>query len=133
MRALRVGDPMDEATDVGPLATEQGRADLEELVDDAVAQRRHRAVRRRGAPRRGRGWYYPPTVLAGITAGDAHPPRGGLRPGRHALPGRPTSTRPSTLANDTPFGLSSNVWTRDEDEQDASYATWRPAGSSSTA
>src|SRR5207249_5340763 len=38
MSALRVGDPMDEATDLGPLATEQGRADVEELMADAVEQ-----------------------------------------------------------------------------------------------
>ncbi len=36
MKALKVGDPMDEGTDVGPLSSEQGRQDLEELVDDAV-------------------------------------------------------------------------------------------------
>ncbi|WP_055718416.1 aldehyde dehydrogenase family protein, partial [Streptomyces niveiscabiei] len=35
MQALRVGDPLDEETQVGPLASEQGRADLEELVEDA--------------------------------------------------------------------------------------------------
>ncbi|CAO0833290.1 NADP-dependent succinic semialdehyde dehydrogenase OS=Streptomyces microflavus OX=1919 GN=gabD1 PE=4 SV=1 [Streptomyces microflavus] len=36
MRALTVGDPLEETTDVGPLSSEQGRTDLEELVDDAV-------------------------------------------------------------------------------------------------
>ena len=38
MAALRVGDPIDDATDVGPLATESGRDDVEELVDDARAK-----------------------------------------------------------------------------------------------
>jgi Aldehyde dehydrogenase family len=37
MQALRVGDPTDPDTDVGPLATEHGRADVEKLVDEAVA------------------------------------------------------------------------------------------------
>src|SRR6185436_15679048 len=36
MTKLRVGDPMDDAIDIGPLATEAGRVDVEELVDDAV-------------------------------------------------------------------------------------------------
>jgi succinate-semialdehyde dehydrogenase/glutarate-semialdehyde dehydrogenase len=38
MAGLAVGDPMDESTDVGPLATESGRRDIEELVDDARDQ-----------------------------------------------------------------------------------------------
>ena len=38
MGALVVGDPMDEATDVGPLATESGRDDVEAYVEDAVAK-----------------------------------------------------------------------------------------------
>ena len=38
MAALRVGDPMDDGTDVGPLATEQGRDDVDEQVRDAVDQ-----------------------------------------------------------------------------------------------
>jgi succinate-semialdehyde dehydrogenase/glutarate-semialdehyde dehydrogenase len=38
MSALTVGDPMAEGVDVGPLATEQGRADVEELMRDAVGK-----------------------------------------------------------------------------------------------
>lgn len=38
MRDLAVGDPLEESTDIGPLATEQGRTDLEELVDDALGK-----------------------------------------------------------------------------------------------
>ncbi|MEV0978952.1 NADP-dependent succinic semialdehyde dehydrogenase [Streptomyces sp. NPDC049915] len=118
MRALRVGDPMDEDTDVGPLASEQGRDDLEELVDDATRSGAsalcggHR-LRRPELP----GWYYPPTVLAGVTRE--------MRIHREEAFG-PVATlyRASDLdeavliANDSPFGLSSNVWTRDEAEVD---------------
>ena len=65
MAALKVGDPLEEDTEVGPLASEQGRADLEELVDDA--RRSGAAVLCGGERPDGPGWYYPPTVLAGVT------------------------------------------------------------------
>ncbi|MYR62491.1 aldehyde dehydrogenase family protein, partial [Streptomyces sp. SID625] len=65
MRALKMGDPTQEDTEVGPLASERGRADLEELVDDA---RRGGAEVLCGGERPAwPGWYYPPTVLAGVT------------------------------------------------------------------
>ncbi|NJP52936.1 NADP-dependent succinic semialdehyde dehydrogenase [Streptomyces sp. SBST2-5] len=113
MKALRVGDPMEEETDVGPLATEQGRSDLEELVDDAV--RAGAEVLCGGERPEGPGWYYPPTVLSGIDRE--------MRIHREEAFG-PVATlyraadlaEAVLIANDTPFGLSSNVWTRDEAE-----------------
>lgn len=119
MRDLTVGDPLEESTDIGPLASEQGRTDLEELVDDAV---HHGATALCGGGRpeglRGgleRGWFYAPTVLAGITPA--------MRIHREETFG-PVATlyraesldEALELANDTPFGLSSNVWTRDAEE-----------------
>ncbi|MET8634874.1 NADP-dependent succinic semialdehyde dehydrogenase [Streptomyces sp. NPDC004680] len=115
MAALKVGDPMEEETDVGPLSTEQGRADLEELVEDAVGAGAQVLC---GGERPDRpGWYYPPTVLAGIT------PRMRIHQ-EEAFGPVATLYRVADLdeavavANDTPFGLSSNVWTHNGVELD---------------
>ena len=62
---LTVGDPTDPATDVGPLATALGRADVEELVDHAIAD--GATIMCRGKHLDGPGWFYPPTVDTDIT------------------------------------------------------------------
>jgi acyl-CoA reductase-like NAD-dependent aldehyde dehydrogenase len=65
VRAYKVGDPMDEATDVGPLARRAQLDVLQDQVDDAV--RRGARLLLGGKPRPGTGWFYEPTVLAGVT------------------------------------------------------------------
>ncbi len=114
MAALTVGDPRDEKTDVGPLATRSGRDELAELVDDAVAAGATAVVG--GTTPDGDGWFYPPTVLTGITETmrlyreEAFGPVASV----YSVADADEALR---LANDTTFGLSSAVWTQDADEE----------------
>ena len=115
MNALVVGDPMDEATDVGPLATDSGRADVAELVDDAVAKGAE--VLTGGSAPDGPGWFYAPTVLAGLTDDmrvvleETFGPVASL----YRVADRDEAAR---VANQTTFGLSSAVWSTEAAEQD---------------
>jgi succinate-semialdehyde dehydrogenase/glutarate-semialdehyde dehydrogenase len=115
MGALRVGDPLDESTDVGPLANEQGVRDVEALVDDAVAKGAR--VLCGGARVDGPGYFYPPTVITDLTPE--------MRMYREEVFGPVAqlyrvndADEAVALANATAFGLGSNVWTRDAAEQE---------------
>jgi succinate-semialdehyde dehydrogenase / glutarate-semialdehyde dehydrogenase len=114
MQALRVGDPTDPNTDVGPLATEQGRVDVEKLVDQAVAAG---AVVRCGGKRvDGPGWFYSPTVLTDITADMAIFTEEVFGPVASVY--RVADIDEAIdIANATSFGLGSNAWTRNQSEQ----------------
>ncbi|MFT4230160.1 MAG: NADP-dependent succinic semialdehyde dehydrogenase [Microbacterium sp.] len=113
--ALTVGDPLEETTDVGPLATESGRDELEQQVADAVGK--GATVLAGGKVPDVAGWFFEPTVLAGITPEmrlhleEAFGPVATLYR---------VSSREEALAvaNGTTFGLSSAVWTNDPDEED---------------
>ena len=114
MRALRVGDPMDDATDVGPLATAAIRDELHEQVQASV--RAGASLLTGGRPVDGPGWFYEPTVLGEIpddtpaARDELFGPVASLFVARdldHAL----------TIANATKFGLGSSAWTSDADEQ----------------
>ncbi|MFD7312143.1 NADP-dependent succinic semialdehyde dehydrogenase [Promicromonospora sp. NPDC059942] len=112
---LVVGDPMQEGTDVGPLATEGGRRDIEVLVDDA--RDKGAQVLAGGSAPDGPGWFYRPTVLAGLTDDmrivqeEAFGPVASV----YRVADREEAAR---VANQTPFGLSSAVWSDDEEDQD---------------
>lgn len=115
MCALKVGDPMDGATDVGPLVTEQAREDIEAIVADA--RDKGATVFCGGERLPGPGWFYPPTVISGITPG--------MRMYREEVFGPVASlyrvggiAEAIELANATAFGLGSNAWTSDPAEQD---------------
>ncbi len=114
MQALRVGDPMDEQTDIGPLASEQGLLDVEAYVGDAV-ERGARLLC--GGQRLDRpGWFYPPTIVTDVTPD--------MRMYHEEIFGPVAqlfrvgdADAAISLANATVFGLGSNVWTRDAEEE----------------
>ena len=115
MSALVVGDPMEEGTDVGPLANEQGREDVEALVKDAVDKGAKVLV---GGERPDQaGWWYPPTILADLT--DEMDLYSEEVFGPVAMVYRVDDLDAAiALANATRFGLGSNAWTTDADEQE---------------
>ena len=115
MSQLTVGDPMRDSTDVGPLATEQGRSDVAELVSDAVSQGA-RVLVGGEVPARD-GWWYPPTVVTGVTERmrmfreEVFGPVAAL----YRVDGQDEAI---ALANATGFGLGASAWTSDADERD---------------
>jgi succinate-semialdehyde dehydrogenase/glutarate-semialdehyde dehydrogenase len=113
MDALVVGDPFDPATDVGPIVTEAQRAELVAQVEEARSQ--GATVHSGGQVVDGPGWYFPPTVLSGITSD--------MRVAQEELFGPvamvervPDLTAALEVANATTFGLGSSVWGTDEAE-----------------
>ncbi|KKJ96948.1 NADP-dependent succinic semialdehyde dehydrogenase [Micromonospora sp. HK10] len=124
MSALRVGDPMDEHTDVGPLASERGRDEIHAQVQDAVDN--GATILCGGEKPAGDGWYYPPTVVTDLRPGmrmwseEVFGPVAGLY--------RVASYEEAIeVANGTSFGLGSNAWTEDPAEQER-FATDLDAG-----
>jgi len=119
MKKLRAGDPLDEKTDIGPLATEQILNDLDEQVKVSVAcgakilTGGHR-VKFDGDLARGN--FYEPTVLADIPK--EAPAYGDEIFGPVASLFRVKSIEEAIdLANSTTFGLGSAAWTNNADEQ----------------
>ncbi len=114
MASLSVGDPMEPATEIGPLALAPGRDEVAALVDDARDRGAH--ILCGGAPMDGPGYFYPPTVVTGITAAmrvDSEEVFGPV-----ALLYRVDDAAEALrLANDTGFGLGASVWTHDAAER----------------
>jgi succinate-semialdehyde dehydrogenase/glutarate-semialdehyde dehydrogenase len=114
MRALKIGDPMDEATEIGPLATPQIVKDLDAQVQKSLASGARLLLG--GKPLERPGNYYAPTVLADIPV-DAPAYQEELF-GPVALLFRVRDIEEAIhLANDTTFGLGSSAWTNNEAER----------------
>jgi succinate-semialdehyde dehydrogenase/glutarate-semialdehyde dehydrogenase len=115
MAALRVGDPLDPATELGPLARASGRDGLHDQVSRSIAAGARLVTG--GVPLDGRGFFYPPTVLVDVPAGA--PAYAEELFGPVATISRvPDVEAAIALANDTRFGLGCSVWTREAAERD---------------
>jgi succinate-semialdehyde dehydrogenase / glutarate-semialdehyde dehydrogenase len=115
MEALRVGDPMDEDTDMGPLATPEILGDVDSQVRKSVEAGAR--VLTGGEPIEGPGNFYPPTVITDI-------PKDSPAYGEEIFGPVASLFRASdideaiAIANDTAFGLGSSSWTNDLEEQE---------------
>ncbi len=112
--SLRVGSPLEPATDVGPIATRSGLEQLERQVHGAIEAGARVACGGKRLP--GPGFYFAPTVITDVPS-DAAINREEVF-GPVALVYRVDSIDSAIrLANDSPFGLASSVWTDDDAEQ----------------
>ena len=115
MAALRVGDPMAEETDMGPLATPQIREDVDGQVKKSVEAGAR--VLTGGKPMEGPGNFYPPTVITDIPKESPAYKEEIFGPVASLFCVKDVDEA-ITLANDTTFGLSSSAWTNDAEEQE---------------
>jgi succinate-semialdehyde dehydrogenase / glutarate-semialdehyde dehydrogenase len=114
MKALRIGDPMDPKTEIGPLATERIAEGLHGQVQRAIAAGAR--VLTGGHRIDGKACFYEPTVLTGV------PRNSGIYReeffGPVAMLFRVDDAAEAIeVANDTPFGLAASVWTKSAGEE----------------
>ena len=115
MRALKVGDPLDEATEIGPLATEQILQGVHQQVQKSIAAG---AKLLTGGNRiHGPGFFYEPTVLAEVAIDSPAYCEEVFGPVASFFRVRDVADAVE-IANATTFGLGASAWTNDRTEQD---------------
>ena len=108
--ALNVGDPLDEKTQIGPLAREDLRETLERQVRESVGMGAR--VLTGGERGDGRGWFYRPTVLADVTEDMPAFKEETFGPVAAVVRVR-DADEAVRVANDSAYGLGANLWTKD--------------------
>jgi acyl-CoA reductase-like NAD-dependent aldehyde dehydrogenase len=106
VKALRVGDPLDEATQMGPLISAEQREMVASFLDGEAP------VAFRGSAPEGAGFWFAPTVLAPVKPGDRVAREEVFGPIAAVIPFA-DEAEAVRLANDTIYGLSGSIWTRD--------------------
>ena len=112
--AMKIGDPMKEDTDIGPLATREIAEELETQVKAAINE--GALVLTGGERMLGDGFYFEPTVLTNIPRTSPVYREELFGPVAMLFPARDLDEA-LEIANDTPFGLAASAWTRDPAEQ----------------
>jgi betaine-aldehyde dehydrogenase len=106
VQSVRVGDPLDEATQMGPLISADQRGTVASFVPDGAP------VAIRGQAPDGPGYWFPPTVLAPVSNSDRAATEEIFGPVACVIPFE-GEDEAVALANDTIYGLSGSIWTRD--------------------
>jgi acyl-CoA reductase-like NAD-dependent aldehyde dehydrogenase len=106
VEAIKVGDPLDDSTEMGPLISEGQRETVASFVPDDAP------VAIRGDAPDGPGFWFPPTVLCPVDNDDRAAREEIFGPVAAVIPFR-DEEEAIRLANDTIYGLSGSVWTRD--------------------
>ncbi|TMK84632.1 MAG: aldehyde dehydrogenase [Actinobacteria bacterium] len=104
--ALRVGDPLDEQTQMGPLISADQRQTVASYVEDGAP------VAFRGSAPQGRGYWFPPTVLCPVSNDERVTREEVFGPVAAVIPFE-DEEEAVRIANDTVYGLSGSIWTRD--------------------
>ena len=112
MAALDMGDPLDESTEIGPMARADLRLELHEQVERTTGEGAE--CRTGGSIPAGKGFFYPPTVLTGVAPGMAAFDEETFGPAAAVIVARDVD-HAIELANDSTFGLGASLWTRRDD------------------